>query len=196
MRNGLRALAAVVLAASITACEVSNETDTYEAEEAATPAPATGAEAGAAILTAAFEPGEGATESATVSGDVNVTSAGAAGFRVEVTLEGLPEGQHAWHIHSAPCGTDGPVVAAFTPTPDMDGLSVPLTTDESGRTEGEGTVPSDVLTVDQLRSGQYSLHVHQQEGVDHGPTLACADLTVQDVSATGQPTTDETTPSM
>ena len=211
MGNGLKVLMAVVFAVTATACETGNDdVELYEGEEAATPAAET-QPANAPILTAPFEAGEGATESAQVSGTVRVfaedgtptgtispgtgTTPGTAttpatgtpgtaegtgqagqGFRVEVSLNGLSEGDHAWHIHRAPCGEDGPVVVPFSATPDEEGLTGDLSVDQSGRAESSADVPAEDLTLDQLRSGQYSVHVHAQGGVDHGPTVACADL--------------------
>ena len=204
MRNGLKVLAAVALAASATACDTGNDdVELYEGEEAATPALETEGAGEAPILTAPFEAGEGATESAQVSGtlrlfpenggaavtttpsatentDPNATTSaageGGQGFRVEVSLNGLSEGDHAWHIHEAPCGEKGPVVVPFSATADEEGLTGDLTVDQSGRAESSVEVPAADLALDQLRNGQYSVHVHAQGGVDHGPTVACADL--------------------
>lgn len=214
MRHGLRALLAVAFAAGAAACGGDGEdVELYEGEEAATPSLETQPVGGdAAIITAQFEPAQGATESAQISGTVRIFPADGAGmtgttgattttpatetdatttdpnaatsaqaqsgqgFRVEVTLNGLSQGEHAWHIHSAPCGQQAPVVVAFTPTADQQGLAQPLTADQTGATQGQATVPADQLTLDQLQSGQYSLHVHTQGGVDHGPTVACANL--------------------
>lgn len=205
MRNGLRLMLAVALTAGVAACDAGDdEIDIYEGEEAATPSLETPAESGteAALITAQFQPAEGATEAARISGTARIFPANGLGtttatgtepdetqtsattgegetgqgFRVEVSINGLSQGEHAWHIHSAACGQEAPVVVAFTPTKDQEGLASALNADQSGRAEAEATVPSDELTLDRLQSGQYSLHVHTQSGVDHGPTVACADL--------------------
>ena len=105
------------------------------------------------------------------------TTADERGFRVEVALNGLSEGEHAWHIHSGPCGETAPVVVAFSETQTMDGLAESLEADEDGSVESSVTVPAEQLSLDRLQSGEYSIHVHQQGGVNHGPTVACADLT-------------------
>ena len=200
MGNGFRLLMAVAFAATASACDTGNDdVEIYEGEEAATPALETEPANEAPILTAAFEAGEGATEAARVSGTVRVFAAdGGAdattpatgapsatttdegrtgqGFRVEVSLNGLSEGDHAWHIHDAPCGQEGPVVVPFSATADEEGLTGDLSVDESGRAESSADVPAEDLTLDRLQGGQYSVHVHAQGGVDHGPTVACADL--------------------
>lgn len=208
MRNGLKFLIAVAFAATAAACDTGNDdVELYEGEEAATPAVETQPAGEAPILTAPFEAGEGATESAQVSGTVRVfaedhratgtttPATGAArtdnaepsattsgeshagqGFRVEVSLNGLTQGDHAWHIHEAPCGEKGPIVVPFSATADEEGLAGDLSVDESGRAEGSADVPAEDLTLDRVHSGQYSVHVHAQGGVDHGPTVACADL--------------------
>ncbi len=98
------------------------------------------------------------------------------GFRLVVSVNGLSQGEHAWHIHSGPCGQPAPVDVAITTTADQQGIGQPLTADQSGNAMGSVTVPASRLTFDQLQGGQYSLHIHQQGGVDHGPTVACADL--------------------
>ncbi|HUG41187.1 MAG TPA: CHRD domain-containing protein [Longimicrobiales bacterium] len=201
MRNGLRVLFAVAFAAGVAACDGGNDDmELYEAEEAATPSLETSPGPDAALMTAQFQPGEGATEAARISGTVHVFAAGGRdaattpaadgraaaptgesgttgqGFRVEVSVNGLSQGEHAWHIHSGPCGEEAPVVVAFSPTEDSEGLTNPLNADESGHAEAEATVPADELTIEGLRAAQHSLHVHAQGGVDHGPTVACADL--------------------
>lgn len=195
MRNGLRLLMAVAFAATASACDTGNDdVELYEGEEAATPALETQPADDAPILTAPFEAGEGATEAAQVSGTVRVFAANGdpasgapsattsaegqtgQGFRVEVSLNGLSEGDHAWHIHDGPCGQNGPVVVPFSATADEEGLTDDLSVDESGRAESSADVPAEDLTLDRLQSGQYSVHVHAQGGVDHGPTVACADL--------------------
>jgi Cu/Zn superoxide dismutase len=111
-----------------------------------------------------------------VSGEVTLARDERGGFRVEAALDGLTEGPHAWHIHSGACGTEAPVVAAFTPTAEMEGLGSPLTGDASGVATGSATVQAEVLSFAALESGEYSVHVHERSGADHGPTVACADL--------------------
>lgn len=168
----------------------------------------------APLITAEFTAAEGATEAANISGTVRVFPEGEAltgaagpaeteaedpntpttspaategqgqGFRVEVTLAGITEGEHAWHIHEAACGQQGPVVVPFSAVPGEEGLTGELEADDTGRVEEEATVPSDRLTFDQLRTGTYSLRVHAQGGENHGPAVACADLSVEGTTTT------------
>lgn len=99
------------------------------------------------------------------------------GFRLVVALDGLPPGPHAWHIHSGPCGQQAPVVVPFTATAQSQGIAHPLTADPAGSARAEVTVPASQMTLERLASGRYSIHVHRSAGTDHGPTVACANLT-------------------
>ncbi len=175
MRTPLRVAAAALVAIAFTACDVPEEetvdpgdvTPGYEIETPPLPpAPQ--------VLTGDFEAPDGADSE--VSGEVTVTEQEPDGFRVDARLEGLAEGQHAWHIHSAACGTEAPVVAAFTETADMQALGEPLSNDETGVASGSVTVPADVLAFERLEDGDYSVHVHETSGVEHGATVACANL--------------------
>lgn len=93
---------------------------------------------------------------------------------LRVRLAGLTPGDHAWHVHSGPCGTPAPVQIALTSTADMEGLTNPLIADAGGEASAEVAVPA--LQDLMLGQGRYSLHVHASGGVDHGGTVACADL--------------------
>jgi Cu/Zn superoxide dismutase len=132
----------------------------------------------AILMTARFEPAEGAPSGRPITGSVNVIEATEAGgdYHLVVNIEGLSPGEHAWHIHSGPCGEKAPVVVPFTPTAEGPGLAQALTPGEGGVAEADVTVPRDRLSLEQLKSGDYSLHVHEKGGVDHGPTVACANL--------------------
>jgi Cu/Zn superoxide dismutase len=142
------------------------------------PAEAPGSAEGSVAMTASFEPGEGALDGQRVDGTLTVfePAQGNGDFRLRVHVQGIGEGEHAWHIHAAPCGQEGPVVVPFTETEDGPGLAQPLRPGEDGVAEATVTVPADKLQLDQFRNGDYSLHVHQKGGVDHGPTVACANL--------------------
>lgn len=105
-----------------------------------------------------------------------VEAGAAESFIMDARVTGLEEGGHAWHIHAGPCGTDAPVVVPFTPTPDMPGLGEALTPGADGVATQSVTVPTSTLSVPQIRGGDYSVHVHENPGVDHGPTVACANL--------------------
>ena len=98
------------------------------------------------------------------------------GFRLAVVLDGLSPGGHAWHIHAGPCGQQAPVVVPFTPTPDHKGIAHTLNADAAGTARALVTVPPDQLTLEQVRQGEYSVHVHLNPGTDHGPTVACANM--------------------
>lgn len=99
------------------------------------------------------------------------------GLHVDVRVEGLSQGPHAWHIHSGSCaGPAAPVVVAFTPTPELPGLDEPLVPGPDGVAEEAAFVPESTLSREQIAAGEYSVHVHRQGGTEHGPTVACADL--------------------
>ena len=175
MRSHFAIATVALFAAAFVACDVPDdetampgeERPSYEIETPpAPPAPS--------VVTARFEAPEG-TES-DVSGDVILTADDLDGFRVEATLVGLSDGPHAWHIHSAACGTEAPVVVPFTETADAEALGEPLTNDDAGTATGSVTVPGDVFSFDMLEESDYSVHVHERGGTDHGATVACANL--------------------
>lgn len=135
---------------------------------------------GSMLKTVEFEPWEGG-DYGPINGAVEVFQGDTrdGDYRLTVRLGGLGPGEHAWHIHSGPCDSDAPVVVSFTPSEKRDenvDLSKPLIPGEGGVAEATVTVPHDQLSLDELVSGEYSLHVHQTAGVDHGPTVACANL--------------------
>ncbi|MGH7468818.1 MAG: hypothetical protein ACRENP_12745 [Longimicrobiales bacterium] len=114
-----------------------------------------------------------------IGGQVQVmpTDGDPGGFRVVVNLTGVPEGEHAWHIHQGACSAkNAPVVVAFTAEGDKPALSTPLVAGADGNVTAEATVPSTMLSLQQLQSGEYSLHTHRKAGTDQGPSIACADL--------------------
>jgi Cu/Zn superoxide dismutase len=118
-------------------------------------------------------------EAPEVEGTVKVLVAeadmqGTATPRLRVELRGLTPGEHAWHVHSGPCGTPAPIEIALTATADTDGLVSPLVADAAGEAEAEVPVPA--LADLMLGEGHYSLHVHEFGGIDHGAAVACADL--------------------
>ena len=122
-----------------------------------------------------FEAGAGATGE--VSGRLRllVPIQGVdAPMKLAVHVEGLTPGPHAWHIHEAPCGEEGPVTIPFTPTAEMEGIAGPLVADSSGLAADTVDVPP--LSRVWVRAGEMSVHVHAEPGVEHGPTVACAIL--------------------
>lgn len=166
--------------------------------------------------TAMFEPGPAG---ANVSGMVRIIPSDEE-LRLEVQLNGLTEGEHAWHIHNAPCGEEGPIVVAITPTADHpEGVGDPIEAGADGSAEADVTIPRDRIppglqnvlgtsgmvgqpgaatgqadTAAQAtgaQGDQFSLHVHERAGVDHGQTVACADLGQNNMGQTG--TTPPTT---
>lgn len=130
---------------------------------------------GEAIVTSQFQPGEGA-QGGNVQGTLRVVPAGARDLEAQVRVEGLSEGEHAWHIHSAGCGQKAPVVVPFTSTAEKEGVGGPLEAGADGVAEGSAEIPAEQLSRQQIESGSYSVHVHAKGGVDHGPTVACANL--------------------
>jgi hypothetical protein len=175
----------------ITACEAEPEAEVAEVPEVAdvqtapapavTPgaAPTAGAAGGGEVITTAnFQPGPGA-EGKTVGGTARLTAMpGTEDMQIMVQVQGLSAGEHAWHIHSGPCGQKAPVVVPFTPTAEKPGLDEPIRAEAAGMAEQSARIPADQLTRQQLQAGQYSVHAHVRGGVDHGPTVVCADLAV------------------
>jgi Cu/Zn superoxide dismutase len=160
--------AAALLVLLSTACGAGEPEDqAAEAEKASEPAPAEPA------ITAAFQ-GSGAGSG--ITGQAQVTS-GADGFTLAVTVSGAPAGPHAWHIHQAACGVSGaPIVVALSEKPGMPAVSGELQVAEDGTASTQVQVPASLVTMDQLRTGDYSLHIHQTGGAQHGPSIACATL--------------------
>ena len=163
----------------LTACESRTDTaDEANTPPAETPVPAptpTTPPADQPLITAPVT-GEG-TGSA-ITGQVRVLPGpdASTGFRVAVDLTNLPEGPHDWHIHQGACGTTSPIVVPITADKDKTGISQPLQA-TGGTATAQVDVPASMLTVDQLRAGDYSLHIHaKSDPNDHGPTIACSNL--------------------
>lgn len=131
---------------------------------------------GDVFIRSAFQPGPGDTGQP-AGGAVRVIDLpNTSDMQIQVELSGLTTGAHAWHIHSGACGQQAPVLVAFTPTAQMQGLDEPITANANGEAKEDARIPSDRLTRQQLEAGAYSVHVHQRAGLDHGPTVACANL--------------------
>ncbi|HUG02486.1 MAG TPA: CHRD domain-containing protein [Longimicrobiales bacterium] len=162
------------LAIGFAACDMPPEETAMPGEERPNVEVETPLPPALATMTAQFTSPDGADSE--VGGDITLTATDLDEFRVDASLRGLAEGPHAWHIHSAACGTDAPVVVPFTETADMEALGQPLTPDENGNATASVAVPGDVFSFEQLEVGEYSVHVHERGGLDHGPTVACANL--------------------
>ena len=105
-------------------------------------------------------------------------SAGGAGFRVEVVLDGLGAGDHAWSIVPAPCG-EGGAGAAVTlgGTAGGPGAGPPLRAPaEEAPVRGAAHVDHPTVTLAALQDGDYSLRVFEGSGEEAGAVAACADL--------------------
>ena len=203
MRKTLTLFVALALVGGVAACDTEQEEietmETMETEPAIEPMEdvqpdrpadaqpvmtgefsAAGDAAGEAISGTVRIYPDGGTESGTgMEGmDAEAGEAGAGqGFMIQVAIQGLSQGEHAWHIHDAPCGETGSIALALTPTQDREGLADPIQgTQGQDEARASATVPASEMALQQLETGQYSLHVHERGGVDHGPTVACADL--------------------
>ncbi len=99
-------------------------------------------------------------------------------MQIQVEVQNIPAGAHAWHIHSAFCSDlSAPIVVPFTATASSDGLTAPIeVSDPVMPVVASALIPADRLSQAQLDAGAYSLHIHQNAGVEHGPTIACANL--------------------
>lgn len=98
------------------------------------------------------------------------------GFRLEVVLDGLTPGAHAWHIHTGECEERGPIAVPLTKTATSRGIAGPLEADHGLTARALVTIPGDALTLRQLRARPYSLHVHRGTDLEPGATVVCADL--------------------
>lgn len=195
------------LIASVPACEPraydEAETETRAAEEVPAPAPATPAatpdspatpngdttvDASAAQRTIPFQPGP----QSETSGTVSLRETRSRELALGVSLTGLSEGDHAWHIRRAPCGVDGPIALAISAAAgDTGSLAQPLHADADGNAGGTVTIPAGQVSPElryalrpedpadpQPHVEPLSLQVHERAGADPGPIVACADLTV------------------
>jgi Cu/Zn superoxide dismutase len=169
MRKDLLRLAPLLCAfVMLPACGPRDTEETPPAEETAPP-PAMAP----APVTLSFIPDPA---HAAVTGTLRVTAATDGSTEIVADLTGLTPGEHAWHIHSAPCGTDGPIAVAISATTDMEGIGSALNADATGHATGTATVAAARLTQDQLRSGQYAVHVHEGTGTSMGPSVACVTI--------------------
>jgi Cu/Zn superoxide dismutase len=161
-----RSFPAVLLVLTAACAPAEDADDAADAPPAAEPAPAATPEP---AITADVK-GEGVTGAAKVTPSAD-------GFELALTLSGAPAGPHAWHIHQGACGTSGaPIVVALSEKPNMPAVASELEVAADGTANATAQVPGSMVTVDQLKNGDYSLHVHKTGGAQHGPSIACADL--------------------
>lgn len=168
-------MTAAALMIALSACARSDAGNLNE--EADDPPPTSAEEAAAertdTLYIAALEAPDGGDPG--VGGMVVLLTEGDAA-PVTLTIEalGLPPGNHAWHIHQGACGSSGPVQIPLSSTADMEGITGPLEVSDEGDADAE--VELDALPRSAVGAGQHSLHIHVEEGIDHGPTIACATI--------------------
>lgn len=150
--------------------------DAADPEPAATPAPSPDAAAPAAGGAAITSAVTGSADHSGISGQAQVTPS-ADGLTLTLNLTGAPAGPHAWHIHQAACGVSGaPIVVALSEKPNQPAVVGELQVAADGSANATANIPASMLTLDQLRTGDYALHVHRTGGAEHGPSIACATL--------------------
>lgn len=92
-----------------------------------------------------------------------------------VRLEGLSEGNHAWHIHGAPCGEQGGVVVPLSGAGGQDGIHGDLEVGGDGVVEQRVTLDAEHVRTLQLDT-QHALNVHSGSGDNPGAPVACANI--------------------
>lgn len=130
------------------------------------------------IRAADYRPGPGAGDRP-VDGTVRLLAPRSGefeGFHMYTRVEGLRPGEHAWHIHAGPCGTDAAVVVAFTATKAQQGIDQPLVAGSDGKAMETAFLPGEALSRQQLERGAYSVRIHERGGTDHGAVVACAEI--------------------
>jgi len=125
-----------------------------------------------------FMAGPGAMDRIGGTAQVMVPRPGEAkGVHVKVSLTGLSQGTHAWHIHEGSCAEMSDKIAVpLSSTEDSPGLAGPLAAGPNGVAEETVFVPNEKLSLDDMKKQRYSIHVHAMSGPQHGPTVACVDL--------------------
>jgi Cu/Zn superoxide dismutase len=176
MRTAFTRTASILTVLAFAACAPGDEAETPPAEET-TPAATTPATTPAPTpRTSMVVPG---ADAPTASGQLRITDNTDGSTELNLNVTGLPAGDHAWHIHSAACGTDGPIAVPITSAGDQEGIGDPFTVGEDGSGNATVTIPADRLSQDQIRMGQYSVHVHAGTVEQMGASLICAPLTAQ-----------------
>lgn len=177
-RHALGALAAglaVTATLGLTACGpdagANEAAEGDEAAEYASPAERTTTNEPRVLHESSFETADGIELD--VDGTLEVADRNGA-LELIVDLEGLPPGEHAWHIHEGACDEAGPIRLPLSSTSDMEGTVGPVTVDAEGRVDRTVRVPG--LNRAWVDAGDHSLHIHERPGTDHGPTLVCAEI--------------------
>ena len=111
-----------------------------------------------------------------VNGEVAVVASDDMDEPLELVVRGrgLAPGEHAWHVHTGPCGTDGPVRIPLSETAQDEGITGPLDVNDQG--EFDETVEVPALNRTMVGTQGHSLHIHRNPGANHGPTVACATI--------------------
>jgi len=175
-RKTLVVLGVPVVLLFAAACEQQDTPEMADAPPAAEASDKAVAEVASAIRADIAGVGEAGSA---VRGNVEVVSgeASAESYFLAVTLQGVPPGEHAWHIHRGPCDAqNAPVAVPLSQAGDEEALTGALVAAADSSVNGTVAIPSAELTMEQLRGGDYSLRIHSRAGRDHGPTIACADL--------------------
>jgi Cu/Zn superoxide dismutase len=169
---------ALVLAVACQPADETPEGATYEAP------PASGASAAAeaadnepdTLLTTTLASADASTTPA-VNGEVAVVASSDdmdEPLELVVRGRGLAPGEHSWHVHTGPCGTDGPVRIPLSETAEEEGITGPLEVNDQG--EFDETVEVPELNRTMVGTQGHSLHIHRNPGANHGPTVACATI--------------------
>lgn len=192
MDTSIRLLIGLVVAVAVAACgngedvpESAIGADTSAAAARQMLSPGSAADLGEPILTAAFEQVAPDTVDQ-ITGTARLypesaaadTAAAGGGFRLEVIMDGLSPGGHAWHIHRGTCESGGAIVVPFTDVPGMKGFAGPLNADAALSARGLVTISASTLPLQALQREPYSVRVHRGAAHDPGATVACADLAV------------------
>lgn len=164
----------VLLVGTIAACAPADDDADAMADAAAeqTPPPPINM----TVSSTQFQPAD-TPESAGITGTAELRNVdGSTDVELVVRLQGVPEGPHGWHIHGAPCGAEGPVLIPLTATSTLEGISDALNAGSDGLAEKTVTIPAASMNGVNFETAGQSVRVHQKDGTDHGPTIACANL--------------------
>ena len=118
----------------------------------------------------------GDTDSGTIRGTAELRrSMDEGALELHVRIEGLSEGQHAWHIHGAPCGQQGGIVVPLSGAGGQDGIHGDLNVGADGVVEQTVTIAPEHVQDLELET-ERALNVHQGAGDNPGAPVACANV--------------------